>query len=189
LLLLHGNPTWSFLYRVIIKGLRDSFRCVALDYPGFGFSTTRAGYGFTPAEHANIVERFLLTLDHRDVTLMVQDWGGPIGLGCASQHSERFRALIVGNTWAWPVNGYRHFEWFSKLFGGPLGGFAIRNFNAFVNLFIPAGVKRRKLPKERWLPTGGHLQSGHRGSQPTSSPARSSVVMTTSPQWRGEWKG
>jgi haloalkane dehalogenase len=89
LLLLHGNPTWSFLYRDIVKGLRDRFRCVALDYPGFGLSTARAGYGFTPAEHANIVERFLLTLDLRDVTLMVQDWGGPIGLGAASKHSER----------------------------------------------------------------------------------------------------
>ena len=79
---------------------------------------------------------------------MVQDWGGPFGLGVASQLSERFRALVIGNTWAWPVNGDRHFEWFSKLLGGPLGGFASRNFNAIVNLFIPAGVKRRKLPKE-----------------------------------------
>jgi haloalkane dehalogenase len=148
LLLLHGNPTWSFLYRDIVKGLRYRFRCVALDYPGFGLSTARAGYGFTPAEHANIVERFLLTLDLRDVTLMVQDWGGPIGLGAASKHGERFRALVIGNTWAWPVKGDRHFEWFCKLFGGPLGGFAIRNYNAFVNSFIPAGVKRRKLPKE-----------------------------------------
>lgn len=147
LLLLHGNPTWSFLYRDIVKGLRDRFRCVALDYPGFGLSTAQAGYGFTPAEHANVVERFLLTLDLRDVTLMVQDWGGPIGLGGASQHSERFRALVIGNTWAWPVSGDRHFEWFSKLLGGPLGRFANRNFNAIVNLFIPAGVKRRKLPK------------------------------------------
>lgn len=148
LLLLHGNPTWSFLYRDIVKGLRNHFRCIALDYPGFGLSTAREGYGFTPVEHASIVERFLLALDLSDVTMMVQDWGGPIGLGVASQHRERFRALVIGNTWAWPANGDRHFVWFSKLLGGPLGGFAIRNFNAFVNLFIPAGVKRRKLPME-----------------------------------------
>jgi haloalkane dehalogenase len=127
LLLLHGNPTWSLIYREIVKGLRDRFRCIALDYPGFGLSTARNVYGFTPVEHAGIVERFLLALDLSHVTMMVQDWGGPLGLGVASRHSERFRALAIGNTWAWPVNGDRHFEWFSKLLGGALGGFAIRN--------------------------------------------------------------
>ncbi|MCA1718017.1 MAG: alpha/beta fold hydrolase [Actinobacteria bacterium] len=148
LLLLHGNPTWSFLYRDIIGGLRDRFRCVALDYPGFGLSSAREGYGFTPAEHARIVERFLLALDLSDTTLMVQDWGGPIGLGVASRHPGRFRALVVGNTWAWPVNGNPRFELFSRLVGGPPGGFLIRNFNAFVNLLVPAGVRRGRLPKE-----------------------------------------
>lgn len=148
LLLLHGNPTWSFLYRDIIKGLRGRFRCVALDYPGFGLSSAREGYGFTPAEHADVVERFLLALDLSDVTMMVQDWGGPIGLGVASRHPGRFRALVIGNTWAWPVNGEPTFERFSKVMGGPVGGFLIRNANVFVNLLIPMGTKRRKLPKE-----------------------------------------
>ena len=50
LLLLHGNPTWSFLYRRMVARLRDRFRCVALDYPGFGLSSAPPGYGFTPAE-------------------------------------------------------------------------------------------------------------------------------------------
>jgi haloalkane dehalogenase len=148
LLLLHGNPTWSFLYRDIVKGLRDRFRCIALDYPGFGFSTASESYGFTPAEHARIVERFLLTLGLSDMTLMVQDWGGPIGLGVASRHPERFRALVIGNTWAWPVNGEPHFEFFSRLLGGLVGRFLIRYFNVFVNVLIPAGVRRRKLSKE-----------------------------------------
>ncbi len=148
ILFLHGNPTWSFLYRGVIRALRDSFRCIALDYPGFGFSTASESYGFTPAEHARIVERFLLTLGLSDLTLMVQDWGGPIGLGVASRHPERFRALVIGNTWAWPVNGEPHFEFFSRLLGGPVGGFLIRYFNAFVNVLVPAGVRRRKLPKE-----------------------------------------
>lgn len=148
LLLLHGNPTWSFLYRDIIGGLRNRFRCVALDYPGFGLSSAREGYGYTPAEHAGIVELFLLALDLSDATLMVQDWAGPIGLGVASRHPGRFRALVVGNTWAWPVNGNPRFELFSRLVGGPPGGFLIRNFNAFVNLLVPAGVRRGRLPQE-----------------------------------------
>jgi haloalkane dehalogenase len=54
LLLLHGNPTWAFLYRNIVKGLTDRFRCIALDYPGFGLSTAPAGYDFTPAAHTEV---------------------------------------------------------------------------------------------------------------------------------------
>ena len=100
LLLLHGNPTWSFLYRDIIMGLRERFRCVALDYPGFGLSTAAPGYGYTPAEHAAVVEQFITTLDLSGITMMVQDWGGPIGLGVAGRHPERLAALVIGNTWA-----------------------------------------------------------------------------------------
>src|SRR3954451_6985259 len=78
LLLLHGNPTWSFLYRNVILGLRDRFRCIAVDHPGFGLSTAPDAYTFTPAEHAETLEQLVLQLDLTDVTLMVQDWGGPI---------------------------------------------------------------------------------------------------------------
>ncbi len=145
LLFLHGNPTWSFLYRHIISALRERFRCIAPDYPGFGRSTAAAGYGYTPAEQADVVEKFLLQLDLRDVTVMGQDWGGPIGLGVATRHPYRFKALIVGNTWAWPLNGDAHFERFSGLMGGAVGRVIIPTFNAFVNLLIPAGVKRHKV--------------------------------------------
>ena len=55
-LLLHSNPTWSFLYRHLILRLSDRFRCVALDYPGFGLSTAAPGYGFTPREHSDVLE-------------------------------------------------------------------------------------------------------------------------------------
>src|SRR2546430_8404245 len=59
LLLLHGNPTWSFLYRDLIQGLRDRFRCIAPDYPGFGLSHAPPDYGYTPAEHANVLEQLI----------------------------------------------------------------------------------------------------------------------------------
>jgi haloalkane dehalogenase len=145
MLMLHGNPTSSFLYRHVIAGLRDRFRCVAVDYPGFGQSRAPAGYDFTPRAHSRVVERFVETLGLGDLTLFVQDWGGPIGLGFAGRRPELVRRLVVGNTWAWPVNGDLHFEYFSRLMGGPIGRFAIRRYNAFVNVLIPAGVKRRKL--------------------------------------------
>ena len=148
LLMLHGNPTWSFVYRDVIVELSGSFRCIALDYPGFGLSTPAPGYQFHPADHAQVVGEFVDRLDLRDVTLVVQDWGGPIGLTAALQRRDRFSGLVVGNTWAWPVNGDPHFELFSHFMGGPLGRLLIRRFNFFVNVMIPAGHRRRRLTAE-----------------------------------------
>ncbi|MDQ4040325.1 MAG: alpha/beta fold hydrolase [Actinomycetota bacterium] len=147
LLLLHGNPTWSFLYREVIGGLRDRFRCVAPDYPGFGLSTAPPGYGFTAREHAAMLERLVLELDLRDVTMMVQDWGGPIGFAVATRHPDRFARFVIGNTWAWPKSDPGT-QVFSRLLAGPIGGYMIRNRNAFVERILPSNVRRRKLPPE-----------------------------------------
>jgi haloalkane dehalogenase len=144
LLMLHGNPTWSFLYREIVKGLSDRYRCVAVDYPGFGLSTPRPGYGFTPAEHAEVVERLVLDLDLQDITLMVQDWGGPIGFAVATRHPDRFRAFVIGNTWAWPKSDPPT-QLFSRLLGGPVGRRLILNRNLFVEGPLGRGT-RRPLP-------------------------------------------
>lgn len=95
LLLLPGNPTWSFLYRHLVVRLRHRFRCVAVDYPGFGLSSSRPGYGFTPAEHAAVVEQVVAELGLDSFTPVVHDWGGPIGLAVASRHSERRRFEAV----------------------------------------------------------------------------------------------
>ncbi|MDP8930942.1 MAG: alpha/beta fold hydrolase [Actinomycetota bacterium] len=148
ILMLHGNPTWSFLYRHLIARLHERFRCLALDYPGFGLSTAAPAYRFLPAEHARLVEAFVEALDLRGITLFVQDWGGPIGLAAAARHPDRYRALIIANTWAWPVTGIAHFEWFSQLMGGSIGSFLIRRFNLVVNLFIPAGHRRVRVSKQ-----------------------------------------
>src|SRR5689334_7402118 len=102
LLMLHGNPTWSFLYRDVILGLRERFRCIAVDHPGFGLSAPRPGYRFTPAEHAEVLEALVRQLDLTDVTMMVQDWGGPIGFAVAGRRPDRFARFVIGNTWAWP---------------------------------------------------------------------------------------
>ena len=142
LLLLHGNPTWSFLYRHLIGRLRHRFRCIAVDLPGFGLSSSSPGYGFTPAEHARVLEGFVSELALDRFTPVVHDWGGPIVLAVAAHRSDRVRAVVICNTFAWPADGDRHFEWFSKLMGGPVGRLAIRRGNAFVNLMVPAGTRR-----------------------------------------------
>jgi haloalkane dehalogenase len=83
LLLLHGNPTWSFLYRHIIVALRERYRCVAPDYLGFGLSERPDGYGYTVEDHARVVGELVDDLGLDDVVVMGQDWGGPIGTAVA----------------------------------------------------------------------------------------------------------
>ena len=144
LLMLHGNPTWSFVYRDVIARLRAEYRCVAIDYPGFGLSEAAPGYRYQPEEHAAVIAGLVERLDLSGVTLVMQDWGGPIGIAAAARSPERFEALVVGNTWAWPVNGERHFEVFSHVMGGVIGRELIRRLNLLVNVMIPAGHRRRK---------------------------------------------
>lgn len=146
LLMLHGNPTWSFVYRDLIKGLRRQFRCIAPDLPGFGLSTAPKAYGYTPAEHADVLERLFLHLDLTDVVLMVQDWGGPIGFALAGRHPERFSAFVIGNTWAWPMSDPTT-RVFSAVLGGLPGKYLVARRNMFVEKIIPSGVKRKDLPQ------------------------------------------
>jgi haloalkane dehalogenase len=163
LLMLHGNPTWSFLYRELIKGLRDRYRCIAVDHLGFGLSRAGAGFGYTAAEHAEVLARLVERLDLRDVTLMAQDWGGPIGFAVATRQPERFAAFVIGNTWAWPKSDLGT-QLFSRFLGGPIGGYLILRRNFFVERIIPGAVKRRKLAPE--------VMDAYRGPFPTPESRR-----------------
>lgn len=147
LLLLHGNPSWSFLYRKISAAVRDSFRCVALDYPGYGMSSAARGYHYTPREHSRLVERFIQHLGLSDITLMGQDWGGPIGLGLAGRRPDWFRQLVIGNTFAWPLDGERRIRLFSWLMGGPVGSVLTWAFNFVPRFFFSRGLSTQ-VPKE-----------------------------------------
>ena len=141
LLMLHGNPTWSFTWRGVIAGLRDRYRCIAPDLPGFGLSSAPAGYGFTAAEHARAIERLVVELDLRDATLMVQDWGGPIGFAVAGRQPDRFSSYVIGNTWAWSMKGNRAARVFSGFLGGPIGRYLILKRNFFVDRIIPRATR------------------------------------------------
>lgn len=110
LVFVHGNPTWSFLYRRIIHALREDYECIALDLPGFGLSRPPPHYGFTPEEHADLVAQFLLEADVRRGCLIAHDWGGPIGLWAMFNTGDRLASFCLGNSWAWPVNGIIHFR-------------------------------------------------------------------------------
>jgi haloalkane dehalogenase len=145
LLLVHGNPVWSFVYSNAIKALSNFFRCVAVDLAGFGLSEATPGFSYLPAAQSALLAKFIEQLDLRDYSVVVHDWGGPIGLSAALVAPERLSGVVISNTWAWPVNGNPGFEKFSGLMGGPLGRFGSKYFNSFVNVLVPLSHKRRRL--------------------------------------------
>jgi len=102
IVLTHGNPDWSFLNRNIIKQMSGEARVIAYDLPGFGFSDTPKGYGFTPQEHVEWISALLI--DHLKLEkfiIVVQDWGGPTGLSVATSYSDKVLGIVISNTWAW----------------------------------------------------------------------------------------
>ncbi|HWC31687.1 MAG TPA: alpha/beta fold hydrolase [Actinomycetota bacterium] len=99
-LMLHGNPTWSFLYRKIIPAVAAAgFRAVAVDHMGFGRSDRPSGHErYTMRVHVENLLGFIRALDLRGITLVMQDWGGPIGFGAAVEEPDRIARLVILNT-------------------------------------------------------------------------------------------
>ncbi len=142
--LLHGNPTWSYLYRNVIKELSGQCRLIAPDYPGFGMSKAPTGYGFTPQEHAEAVTALIEQLDLRNVVLVVQDWGGPVGLHYAVHHHDNVRGIVLMNTWAWPAK-ILPMKLFSMAMGGwPLGYWLQTRRNFFAHTIVPGGIHHKE---------------------------------------------
>ena len=104
--MLHGDPTWSYLYRAFIPALSQGRRCIVPDHMGMGKSGVPSEpYPYRLQHHITNLEALLLHLDVEDITLVVHDWGGPVGLGFAVRHPRRMKRLVLLNTWAfapWP---------------------------------------------------------------------------------------
>lgn len=153
ILFVHGNPSWSFMYRELIKGLSPRYRCVAPDHLGFGLSDKPQGASYQPEVLAENLERLIATLGLRDITLVLHDWGGPIGLHYAVRHPENIKRLIVFNTTCWSLKGIRAAERFSGFMGSRLGHFLCCHLNIFPKYIIPSVFGDR-----RHLTRGIHRQ-------------------------------
>lgn len=136
LVMVHGNPTWSFSYRHLIKGLSEKYRCIALDHIGFGLSDKPRKWNYLPESHADNLKQLLNHLDIHSATMVVQDWGGPIGLSYALDYPDKIDSIIVMNSWCWPVKGDPHYERFSGFMGGRIGRLLIKRFNFFVRVIM-----------------------------------------------------
>lgn len=149
--MVHGNPTWSYLYRRLIKQLQPEYRCIAMDHIGFGLSDKPRDWSYLPADHAANLTALIDGLGLKDITLVVQDWGGPIGLSYAVAHPENVSRLIIMNTWAWPVNRDWYYIAFSGFMGGPVGRWLIRRYN-----FFARSVMRQAFGDKRKLTPAAH---------------------------------
>jgi pimeloyl-ACP methyl ester carboxylesterase len=146
-LLVHGNPGWSFEFREVIKQISDKKRVIAPDHIGFGLSDKPhyTKFDYMPQRHAENLAELIDHLDLQNITIVINDWGGPIGLNYALKHPEKFKKIVVLNSWLWSVKGDKHFERFSGFMGGGIGKFLIRNFNFFAKGVVKKAVINKSI--------------------------------------------
>lgn len=145
LVMVHGNPTWSFYWRKLVLALRSRYRVIAVDHIGCGLSDKPQDYPYTLARHTSNLARLVEQLDLRGATLLAHDWGGAIGLGAAVQESDRFERFVLFNTGAFPPP-YVPFR--IRVCRTPiLGRIALRGLNLFAKAAVTmATVQRGGLP-------------------------------------------
>lgn len=140
LLFVHGNPTWSFYWRNLIVGLRDSHRCIAVDHIGCGLSDKPQKYEYTLARRIDDLSRLVEEVDLTGVTLLAHDWGGAIGLGTVLRIPERFSRIVLFNTGAFPPP---FVPWRIAACRMPLlGTLAMRGFNAFARAALSMATEK-----------------------------------------------
>ena len=142
LLFVHGNPTWSFYYRNLIQNFRGRYRCVAPDHIGCGFSDKPQCYSYTLTTHIDNLEKLVGYLGLTNITLVVHDWGGAIGMGLAVRKPELIKRIVLFNTASF-LSSYIPLR--IALCRMPLlGTILIRYLNLFVRGVLRFGLKRRK---------------------------------------------
>lgn len=145
----HGTPTWSFVWRQQIKSLSRTHRCIAPDHLGFGLSDKPADFAYTPEAHARNLEQLIGHLQLKDITLVVHDFGGPIGLNYALRHPENVKRIVLLNTWMWSLEEERQIMKISSFMSGSVGRFLYLNLGFSPRMLLPKGYhERRHLSKD-----------------------------------------
>lgn len=168
ILFLHGNPTWSFLWRRLLGPAKVAgFRVVAPDFAGFGASDKPVDPAYyTLRRHVENLDRVTRELDLRGVTLVMHDWGGPIGMGWAVRNPDRLRRIVVANTTAFPPRSKRPLTFWHKLFASAPGYALGVAFNLVERSAMRLGVEkpldRPTLEAYRWpmRERGGRVAAG-----------------------------
>jgi cis-3-alkyl-4-acyloxetan-2-one decarboxylase len=151
-LMLHGNPTWSFYYRDLVRELSGTVRCVAPDHVGMGLSEKPAGYRYTLSSRITDIEALVSELGLRRIHLVVHDWGGAIGFGVAARNPGRVGRIVIQNTAAFPS---ARIPARIALCRAPfLGAFIVRGLNGFAEPATWMAMSSRRLT---WDERRGYL--------------------------------
>lgn len=129
ILFLHGTPTWSFLYSEQIMSLSKNYRCIAVDHIGFGLSDKPQEFSYHPEELNHHLEGLIDSLQLKDITLVVHDFGGPIGLPYAIDNPDNIKRLVLFNTWLWSTEENEDVQRIDKIVNSFLGRILYLNFN------------------------------------------------------------
>lgn len=161
--MVHGNPTWSFYYRDLIKELSRDHRCIVPDHVGCGLSDKPSAdaYPYTLARRVSDLDAVLAELvPEGKLSMVVHDWGGGIGMTWAGQHADRMARFVILNTAAFLLPESKGFPWPLALTRTSLGAFLVTRFNAF------SGVAARVAFKK---PVSAEIRQGY--TAPYDSPA------------------
>lgn len=148
LLFVHGTPSWSFDFRKIIQQLSGHYRCIAVDHIGFGLSDKPADYPYSTQNHAAQLSDLIRQLDLQEITLVLHDFGGPIGIAAALENKERIKRVVAMNTWLWSAENDPDFIRFSKILKSPMLPFLYLRLNFSPRFLLPGSFGDQKLPRK-----------------------------------------
>jgi haloalkane dehalogenase len=149
ILFVHGTPTWSFLYREQISELSKQYRCIAIDHIGFGLSEKPEEFDGKPESHSKNLTEFIEKLDLKNITLVVHDFGGPIGLSSAIQNHQRIKQIVLFNTWLWETESNPEAKRVDKIINSGIGKFLYLRMNFSPKVLLKKGFyEKKKLSKK-----------------------------------------
>lgn len=143
MLFVHGTPSWSFEWRHVIREVGTSHRCIAVDHLGMGLSSRAAAQTLRVADHAARLAHFVEALNLRDITLVVHDFGGPIGLPLAVASPSRVARVVAINTWCWPTASDPAVQRVDRLVRGWFGSWLYLRLGASARWLMPTGFHDR----------------------------------------------
>ena len=148
--MVHGNPTWSYYYRNLVRELRGDYRCIAMDHIGCGMSDVPAepAYSYTLKQRIDDLEGLIDHLQLESFNLVMHDWGGMIGMGYADRHPGKIKRMVVLNTAAFPLPESKKFPaplWLART---TLGEHLVLRYNAFSRVAARVSCKRKKISDE-----------------------------------------
>ena len=145
--MVHGNPTWSYYYRKLVRELRADYRCISMDHIGCGMSDVppESEYSYTLHQRVDDLESLIKHLQIESFNMVVHDWGGMIGMAYADRHPEKIKRVVVLNTAAFPLPESKNLPaplWLTRT---ALGEHLVLRYNAFSRIAARVSCRRKKI--------------------------------------------